>query len=122
MRKIGFVFLGSGMNLKEKLTKNRLTVTLMVSLPRGGKSTWIKNNVKNQVVVCPDIIRKLIFGQRFHKNSEDFVWAYAKGMAKLLLEQGKSIVIDATNLTFWRKKSSAFRQGLNCAYSLHYTS
>jgi len=72
----------------------------MCGLPRSGKSTWIKENAKNDVIVCPDRIRKLIFGHQFHKDAEDFVWAYAKGMAKLLLEQGKNVLIDATNLNY----------------------
>jgi len=84
------------MNLKQKHKKPRLT--LMVGLPRSGKSTWAKNNSKNDVIICPDRIRKLIFGHQFHKNAEDFIWAYARGMVKLILEQGKNVIIDATNL------------------------
>jgi len=80
--------------------KNKLTVILMVGLARSGKSTWIKKNTKDNVVVCPDRIRKLIFGHQFHKEAEGFVWAYAKGMTKLLLEQGKSVIIDATNINY----------------------
>ena len=79
---------------------NKLTLTLMCGLPRSGKSTWIRKNAKDSVVVCPDRIRKLIFGHQFHKDAEDFIWAYAKGMAKLILEQGKNVLIDATNLNF----------------------
>lgn len=78
--------------------QNRLT--LMAGLARSGKSTWIKKNAKDDVVVCPDRIRKLIFGHQFHRDAEDFVWAYAKGMAKLILEQGKNVLIDATNLNY----------------------
>lgn len=80
--------------------KNKLTLALTVGIARSGKSTWVKKNSKKYVVICPDRIRKVIFGHQFHKNAEDFVWAYAKGMAKLLLEQGKSVLIDATNINF----------------------
>jgi predicted kinase len=72
----------------------------MCGLPRSGKSTWIKKNAKDYVVISPDRIRKLIFGHQFHNDAEEFVWAYAKGMAKLLLEQGKNVLIDATNLNY----------------------
>jgi predicted kinase len=78
--------------------QNRLT--LMCGPARSGKSTWIKENAKDDVIVCPDRIRKLIFGHQFHRDAEDFVWAYAKGMAKLILEQGKNVLIDATNLNY----------------------
>jgi predicted kinase len=86
------------MNLKKKQAKIRLT--LMAGLPRSGKSTWAKKNSKNDIIICPDRIRKLIFGHQFHENAEDFIWAYAKGMAKLILEQGKNVIIDATNLHY----------------------
>jgi len=78
--------------------RNKLTMTLIVGLARSGKSTYIKKHCKNDVIICPDRIRKLIFGHQFHKDAEEFIWAYAKGMAKLLLEQGKNVLIDATNL------------------------
>jgi len=80
--------------------RNKLTMILMVGLARSGKSTYIKKNNLDAVIVSPDRIRKLIFGHQFHKESEDFVWAYAKGMARLLLEQSEDVLIDATNLNF----------------------
>jgi len=76
-----------------------LEIILMVGLPRSGKSTWIKTNQNNHVVVSPDRIRKVVFGTQFFLPVEPFVWATAKSMARLLLEQGKSIIVDATNLS-----------------------
>lgn len=70
----------------------------MVSLPRGGKSTWLKKNKGAAVVVCPDEIRSKIFGHQFHKEAEDYIWAFAKSMTRLLLDQGKNVIIDATNI------------------------
>ena len=75
-------------------------LTIMCGLARCGKSTWIKKNKKDAIVVCPDEIRSKIFGHQFHKPAEEFVWAFAKSMARLLLEQGKSVIIDATNVTY----------------------
>jgi len=76
----------------------------MCGLARCGKSSWIKKHNKSDIIVSPDRIRKLIFGHQFHKDAEDFVWAYAKGMAKLILEQGKNVLIDATNLNFYARE------------------
>jgi len=84
--------------------KNKLILTLMVGIARSGKSTYVKKYAKDSVVVCPDRIRKLIFGHQFHKDSEDFVWAVAKGMVKLILEQGKNVLIDATNINYATRK------------------
>lgn len=72
----------------------------MCGLARCGKSTWIKKNKKGAIVVCPDKIRSEILGHQFYKPAEEFVWALAKAMARLLLEQGKSVIIDATNVTY----------------------
>jgi len=78
--------------------KNKQTLTLMVGLARCGKSTWVQKNKKDAVVVCPDEIRVKIFGHEFHKEAEDYIWAFAKSMTRLLLDQGKSVIIDATNI------------------------
>ena len=80
--------------------KKTQTMTLMCGLPRSGKSTWIRKNCTSEVIVSPDQIRAKIFGHQFHSNSEGFIWAFAEAMAKLLLEQGKDIIIDATNITY----------------------
>ena len=74
-------------------------LTIMCGLARSGKSTWIRENKGDAVVVSPDRVRKLIFGHQFHWNAEGFVWAMAKGMVQLLLEQGKDVIVDATHVT-----------------------
>ena len=79
---------------------SKITMTIMCGLPRCGKSTWIKRNKKDAVIVSPDEIRAKILGHQFHPEAEGFVWAIAESMASLLLDQGKSIIIDATNINF----------------------
>lgn len=85
------------------MPKNKLV--LMCGLPRSGKSTWVKKHSKEYVVVSPDEIRDKIFGHQFHRNAEPFVWAFAEGMVRLLLSQGKSVIIDATNLNYETRKT-----------------
>lgn len=76
------------------------TLTIMCGLPRSGKSTWIKRNRKNSVVISPDKIRSEIFGHQFFNNAEDFVWGFTKAMARIVLEQGKDATIDATHINY----------------------
>ena len=57
--------------LKGKTTKSSLII--LCGLPRSGKSTYARKNSKNAVIVCPDRIRKVIFGHQFHKEAEDFI-------------------------------------------------
>lgn len=89
---------------------NKQKVTLMCGIPRCGKSTWIQKNKVDEIVVSPDEIRSKIFGHQFHQNAEGFIWSLAESMALLLLDQGKSLIIDATNIT-----SSARRKWIKVA-------
>lgn len=75
------------------------TITLMCGLPRAGKSTWIKKNKKNNIIVSPDEIRKEIFGHQFHAEANKFVFAIAEAMTILLLKQGESVIVDATHMS-----------------------
>ena len=75
------------------------TLTLMCGLPRSGKSSWLHRNKGDSVVVCPDVVRKEIFGHQFYTPAEGFIWAFVESMVKLLLIQKKDVVVDATSLT-----------------------
>ena len=78
--------------------KNKPILTIMVGLARCGKSTWVQKHKKDAVIVCPDEIRAKIFGHQFHIDCEEFIWAFANAMIKLLLDQGKSVIVDATSI------------------------
>lgn len=71
-----------------------------VSNCRSGKTTWAKrwvNEGKNRVVISGDSIRKALTGNRFCLSSEDFVFALYHIMAKSLLADGYTILMDDTN-------------------------
>jgi len=76
------------------------TLTIMCGLARSGKSTWISQNRKDTVVISPDKVRSEIFGHQYFANAEDFIWGVTKAMARIILEQGKDTLIDATHITF----------------------
>lgn len=75
------------------------TLTLMCGLPRCGKSSWIKKNKKDNIIVSPDVIRKEIFGHQFHQAANKFVFAISEAMVSLLLKQEKNVIVDATHMT-----------------------
>lgn len=85
---------------ESKIKMNKPTLTIMCGIARSGKSTWINDNRKDSVVISPDKVRSEIFGHQFFTNAEDFIWGITKAMARIILEQGKDVLIDATHITF----------------------
>lgn len=83
-------------------------IIVLVGLPRSGKTTWRNHYIKNYegdvpVVICADDIRYLLYGQRFFSGGEPFVWATRDIMFKCLMQQGKTIIIDETNVVKYNR-------------------
>ena len=57
---------------------NAPMLTMMCGLPRSGKSTWIKKNKEDDVIVSPDQIRLKVFGVQFYSEVEQFVWGFTR--------------------------------------------
>jgi predicted kinase len=74
-------------------------ITLLYGLPRSGKTTWMKENKYNQVVISADSIRYLVYNQRFWADGEPLMWSVRTMMLRYMLSQGVDIIIDETNLT-----------------------
>lgn len=80
------------------------TVKIMCGLPRCGKSTWIKNNKTNEVIISADDLRYIVYNQRFWGEGEPLMWSMRGMMLKYLMQQGIDIIIDETNTTVERRK------------------
>jgi predicted kinase len=85
----------------------------MVGLPSSGKSTYLHNHHMDCVIVSLDNIRRIFYGHQFHTNAEGYVINDAKNIVRLLLSQGKSVVLDSTATTYdlrcsWRKVTNEF--------------
>jgi len=98
------------------------TLTLMCGLPRSGKDTWLQQRaLEGAVIVCPDDIRKEIFGQQFFTPMEDFVWALSFAMTRLLLQQSVSVYVNATNIsTAERHRWIRLARSYNVPIHLHW--
>lgn len=79
-------------------------VCILVGLPNSGKTTYANKHKKNYVVISADQVRKLVYGQKFFEGGEPLVWAIRNIALKMLMEQGKNILIDETNTTVERRE------------------
>lgn len=96
--------------------ENKPKAYLMVGLPGSGKSTWIINNLTDDIpVISRDIIRyKLGFTKGadrkavLSKDKEEMVTLYEETMIHNHLAMGNDIVIDDINTGKYRKNMIKF--------------
>lgn len=78
----------------------RSTFTMLVGLPRSGKTTWIENNrSESDIVVSNDWIREKIIGNPYSKSINPIVWLISDSVLRVLLGQRKFVIFDGANLT-----------------------
>lgn len=78
----------------------RIKFIMLVGVPGSGKSTHAKNNYNNNnfTIVSSDAIRKELFGDENCQNKPELVFHTMKQRALENLNNGKSVVYDATNI------------------------
>lgn len=98
-------------------TQNGFSLIVMVGLPLSGKTTIVNAEYlpKGYAVVCPDLVRVAIHGQRFIASAEPFVWATVYAMVDSLLAAGCKVVVDGCHTTKkrrepWVKRNAVFRE------------
>lgn len=75
------------------------TLTVLIGLPRAGKTTFLKSFKTDQVTISADNFRQLMYGHRFYANGEGMMWATRDICLKILMQQHVSIIVDETNIT-----------------------
>ena len=75
------------------------TLILLVGLPGTGKSSWIKDNASNFLVVSSEEIRECLFGRVKNDSNKTTVEAYKRDIIKSSLEYGQNVVVDDYNLS-----------------------
>lgn len=75
------------------------TLTLVIGLPGSGKTTYVKSQkYQNTVILSSDEIRRELFKNGGSQSDNDRVFKVLYARARKALLNGKSVVIDATNI------------------------
>lgn len=80
------------------------TLTLMMGIPRSGKTDWVNKNKKNAVVVSSDWIRENILGCHYFEKNNAIVWSIIDSTLRVVLGQGKDAIFDGMNLDRFTRK------------------
>jgi predicted kinase len=81
------------------------TLSVLVGLPRSGKSTWANKNYRRlrATIVSGDDVRRALGINRFDPKQEPEVQRILKIMVEALLLRGQDVIIDETNHTKFRR-------------------
>jgi predicted kinase len=73
---------------------------ITVGIPGSGKTTGVKDIVEktDATVICPDDIREEVSGDASDQSQNEKVWKIAYARLHKSLENGKSVVFDATSV------------------------
>lgn len=87
---------------------------LLIGIPGSGKSSWLEEqgllNNPAFAVLCPDQVRRELCGNISDQSRNIEVWETVKRRTIECLEQGISVVIDATNVSTSNRRN--FIQGM----------
>lgn len=78
-------------------------IILLLGISGSGKSTWAKSMSDSYSVVSLDDLRKEITGDINDKSQDEKVYQQALIRLQNLLELGKNVIIDSTNLTLAKR-------------------
>jgi predicted kinase len=71
----------------------------MIGVPGSGKSTWIKNNNTNAVIISKDDIRTMLWGYYvYDSKTEPLVSDIASKAILSAVSRGFDIIVDETNI------------------------
>ena len=80
-------------------------LTMMIGLPRSGKSSWIKEITKSKdIVISNDWIRENILKAPHSKSSNPAIWMITDATLRILLSQGQDVILDGVHATKSERK------------------
>lgn len=81
------------------MTNRKPELKVLIGIPGSGKSHWIIKNkyYLNYLIVCPDNIRRDVFGDISDQTNNSRVFDIALGMVRAGLLLRQDVILDATN-------------------------
>ena len=102
----------TGIKMQKLSERDKPQFIMTIGIPGSGKSTWIGSQTEdeNTIVVSPDSIREELTGSVSDQTQNNKVWWVAKQRVIEGLNNGKNVILDATNVD--GKSRRRFLQGL----------
>ena len=88
---------------------------ILVGIPASGKSTYAKEILKdeNTIILSSDVLREELLGDKSCQTNNELVFSTLYKRAKEYLNNGKNVVIDATNINMKdRRRTLSNFQGM----------
>lgn len=79
------------------------TVYIAVGISGSGKSTYLHKHFRDEVIVCPDEIRRKLCGDISDQSKNEEVWNEARCDLLATLHEYGEAVLDATNVNKYRR-------------------
>lgn len=81
---------------------------MLAGIPGSGKSTWAKdyiewNKSKQVILLSSDALREELLGDENNQEKNTDIFAELYRRAKVALEEGKNVILDATNISQKRR-------------------
>ncbi len=79
-------------------------ISVLIGFPASGKSTYTER-LLDAVTISSDKIREEMYGNEAIQGNPKDVFALVNARAEQAVKDGRDVIIDATNLSVWSRKS-----------------
>jgi len=82
----------------------KMKIFMMIGLPGSGKSTYIKENLKNLPIINKDEMRLHIFRKDYDQANEIYISRISQYISDILVKNNISFILDETHLKKERRE------------------
>jgi len=78
-------------------------VYIAIGISGSGKSTYLRKNFREEVIVCPDEIRRKLCGDISDQSKNSEIWNETRIEMRSIIDKYGEVVLDATNVDKYRR-------------------